>query len=79
MSMSKYVEESYQDNPVDYPLDPTYCVMSDTDPISYLMQPREPVILPDYMIGSRQYDGLAVYQIYDAAPIQFLRLNQTQL
>ena len=46
--MPKYVEESYQDNLVDCPLDPAYCEMSD------------PEALPDYKTGSRLIYGLVV-------------------
>jgi hypothetical protein len=37
-STPKYEEVSSLDNLVDSPLDPTYCVMLDADPISGLLQ-----------------------------------------
>ena len=79
MSTSEYEEEevSYQDYLVDCLLYPAYCVMSDNDLISCLLQQLGYVALHDDMTGSRQSCGLVDHQIDVAVHLLFLLSNQT--
>ena len=67
--MSEYEAESSPDNLVDCLLDPAYCVVSDADPISSLLQQGVSAALPHSMTGSILICELVVHRIGAAAPI----------